>query len=323
MACGSIVDSEAMGNTVNSLLVTGLLAANLVSGADIYRMDLSAYPHNHALTREEAADLFQSPDILSSPASRSFDAGLIRVENDPFGGSGKVLSIQFRGGTSMLGTSKNPSGAQWKVGFGGKNYTDLYMSVQLGVDGKWISPRGMHLPFLSVEPFVAEVSPNPDTWASFLQLAGNNSYVNSVTAPLDRNIADDSIALYYYTLTKAQRYAWLNTANPTQWSSSRLPHNGQATLARNGYITLEQRLKLNSVPSYDNPTGDGAMQAWADGQLAIDKQSAVWRRDASQKMTYAWFLFWTGGGNEPEWFQPQDQKIYVRSFVLSTKPITH
>ena len=115
-----------------------------------------------------------------------------------------------------------------------------------------------------------------------------------------------------------------NTNDPAKWQSYYLPRTGQAKLARNSYVKIESHLKLNSVPSYDNPTADGVMQGWFNGQLAVDRQGFAWRRDASQKMNYAWIFFWTGGGaTDPTWFQPQDQKMYMRSLVISTKPITH
>ena len=314
-----------MNFTKIALLVAGMMITIPILGSDIYRMDLSPYSHDHALTRQEPADLFQSPSIINSPtAGQSFDAGLIRVVNDPFGGAGKVLSIQFRGGVGGIGTADNPSGGQWKIEFGGKAYEDLYMAMELGVDNNWITPKGMHLPFLTATPFAANRKVDPDTWASFFQLYGNNSYVKKISKPVHKHTIDDAFALYYYNFAKAQSRAWFNTINPTEYSNRYLPHNGQVQLARNGYISLEQRLKLNSVPTYDAPEKDGLMQAWANGKPAVDKRNFAWRRDASQTIEHAWMLWWTGGPrHSPEWAQPKDQIIYLNSFVISDKPITH
>ena len=301
-----------------------VVLSRAITGADIdlnvlFDLDVSGFPAGHSITPDEMQSILGRSGTPSGKFARNLNAGLVTVENDPFGGNSKVMAIQFKKGKAGIGDDITPSSFQATFQFAERS--DVYMMMEIGVDGNWITPKGLHMPQILSTPFVASRSPDPSTWAAFFQMYGNNAFVDTVTNGAAKiNTADDSLWMYYYDQSRAQG-AWPYDSVDTSTSNSDLPRTTQVQLVRNGYITLEQRLKLNDVGS-----ANGIFQAWANGKLVLDHQGRTIRTATDPAGINQVALTWWSGGSahdDAQWGGAQDQKMYVRRFTVSTAPLSH
>ncbi len=80
---------------------------------------------------------------------------------------------------------------------------------------------------------------------------------------------------------------------------------------------VEHRVVMNT-PGQAN----GVLQAWIDGQPALDLHDRVWRLDASVHVDALYFSTFFGG-NDPSWGARRDESVDFDDFVVSTHPIGH
>lgn len=78
---------------------------------------------------------------------------------------------------------------------------------------------------------------------------------------------------------------------------------------------VEHRLVMNT-PGQAN----GILQAWIDGQLALDQHDRVWRLDASVHVDALYFSTFFGG-NDPSWGAARDESVDFDDFIVSPQRI--
>jgi hypothetical protein len=78
---------------------------------------------------------------------------------------------------------------------------------------------------------------------------------------------------------------------------------------------VEHRLVMNT-PGQAN----GVLQAWIDGQLALDERDRVWRLDTTVHIDALYFSTFFGG-NDPSWGAARDETVDFDDFVISPHPI--
>jgi hypothetical protein len=66
--------------------------------------------------------------------------------------------------------------------------------------------------------------------------------------------------------------------------------------------------------------GDGVIQGWFDGRLALDKRDALLRLDGAQHADAFYFSTFFGG-NDPSWAATRDETVDFDDFVIATGPI--
>jgi len=308
---GRITDTDGDVKQISIAAWTFTIVSSGSSGV-IYKMDLSAYPAGTILTRTQAAVIFQNPAITNGVGSDAFDAGRIMVETDPFGSNEKVLSVQFIEGVA----GHTDTGGQWKIPLGA-GYDDVYLAIQYGVDNDWICPKGIHLPIITGDVWLASSEPVSGQFASFHQLGGNNTYIDSISTPIVPGLVNNSLWSYIYHQNRVRHDRYANLVDPTVLSRDSIPHP-QPFLINDSYVTYESRMEMNSIGSVD-----GANQAWWAGNLVVD-ELIEWRDIAGQQVTQIIMSFHLGGvKTQPEWFGPQNQKMYIKDVTVSENPISH
>ena len=75
---------------------------------------------------------------------------------------------------------------------------------------------------------------------------------------------------------------------------------------------VEHRIVMNSPGRLD-----GVLQAWLDGNLALDLHDRLWRLDASVHIDAFYFSTFFGG-NDPTWAASRDETIDFDDLVLAT-----
>ena len=78
---------------------------------------------------------------------------------------------------------------------------------------------------------------------------------------------------------------------------------------------VEHRVVMNTPGR-----ADGILQAWIDGQPALDERDRVWRLDASVHVDALYFSTFFGG-NDPSWGPSRDESVDFDDFVVSPRPI--
>lgn len=81
--------------------------------------------------------------------------------------------------------------------------------------------------------------------------------------------------------------------------------------------TVQHRIVMND-PGMPN----GIMQAWFDGQLAVDEQSFLWRAEGYEYEVDALYFSTFFGGGDDSWAPSTDQTIDYDDFVIATGPIS-
>jgi hypothetical protein len=93
-----------------------------------------------------------------------------------------------------------------------------------------------------------------------------------------------------------------------------LPSGAPARFSPGTWHRVEHRVAMNA-PGQAN----GVLQAWIDGQLAIDARDRVWRLDGSVHVDALYFSTFFGG-NDPSWGAARDETVDFDDFVVSTRP---
>ena len=86
---------------------------------------------------------------------------------------------------------------------------------------------------------------------------------------------------------------------------------GPARFHPGAWHRVEHRLVMNT-PGQAN----GVLQAWIDGQLALDQRDRVWRLDGSIHIDALYFSTFFGGNN-PSWGATRDETVDFDNFVVS------
>lgn len=92
--------------------------------------------------------------------------------------------------------------------------------------------------------------------------------------------------------------------------------NTDALFSPNVWHTVEHRIRMNTPGATD-----GIMQAWFDGQLALDEQSFVWRAAGQTWSIDALYFSTFFGGSDNTWAPSADQTIDYDSFVISAASV--
>lgn len=89
-----------------------------------------------------------------------------------------------------------------------------------------------------------------------------------------------------------------------------------ALFVPNVWHTVEHRIRMNT-PGEAN----GIMQAWFDGELALDNQSFIWRNAGHTWSIDTLYFSTFFGGSDETWAPSTDQTIDYDDFMISTAPI--
>jgi hypothetical protein len=92
------------------------------------------------------------------------------------------------------------------------------------------------------------------------------------------------------------------------------PNGAPARFSPGVWHRVEHRVAMNT-PGQAN----GILQAWIDGQLALDEHDRVWRLDAGVHVDALYFSTFFGG-NDPSWGATRDETVDFDDFVVSTRP---
>ena len=94
-----------------------------------------------------------------------------------------------------------------------------------------------------------------------------------------------------------------------------LLQGGPARFQPGVWHRVEHRLVMNT-PGQAN----GVLQAWIDGQLALDQHDRVWRLDGSIGIDALYFSTFFGG-NDPSWGAARDETVDFDDFIVSPQRI--
>ena len=134
------------------------------------------------------------------------------------------------------------------------------------------------------------------------------------------NRGDGSLGVLYYDKDRIGGVDWLNTIDPASEANV-----GTYRIPRGEWITIEQRMRLNTVNQ-----NDGIMQVWINGKLVLDEDTHKWIAnnvgfDNSRQRIDGIFMtsFYGGSASDPLNYAAQTQYHYYDNFIVSSSPITH
>jgi hypothetical protein len=206
--------------------------------------------------------------------------------NDAY--AGRALRVKYPSG----GVGPTAGGVQFIVPIGG-NHQELYCAYRIRFDPKFNFVKGGKIPGLSGGNHPTGCSGIPDANDGF-------------TARMMWREGGLAVQYVYYQ-------------DQAQSCGDDFPWMVGGTRAFKGgeWYSLEHRLVLNT-----DGQANGVIQAWFNGQLALDRKDV--RLRAADGIRIDSFYFSTFfGGNTSDWAPPSDEYVDFDDIVVSTKPITH
>jgi hypothetical protein len=214
-------------------------------------------------------------------------AGRVRIVEGENAFRGKSLQVAYPKGNAGL----RKAGAKWRTMLGGA-FCELYCAYRLRFGEGFDFVRGGKIPGLAGgRGNTAGNKPNGrDGWSARMMWKRDGLVVQYVYHP----------------------------DQPGTWGHN-LPYDlgGQRYFKPGVWHQVEHRIVMNT-PGKKN----GIIQAWFDGELALDAQDLRFRD--GDDLAIDCFLFSTFfGGSGPDWAATRDECITFDEFVISTKPIAH
>ena len=276
-----------MNNAASALLALGLILTGPTESQVLFSHDFNDEPL-HTYTAEDLRTTWRT----SRTGGLKPNAVTIVPDPDPSGSRGNVMRV-FYAGNSYGG--RNNSGSQWKMKIGAHDELYLAYDVYFEHDAEFV--KGGKLPGLQSVGVYSDPGVRPDgtdRWTGSLQWRADGQIVN-----------------YMYHANQSRKYG-----DNVAWNDG---PGGQVYFQRGKWHRLEIRYKMNTPGVLD-----GRVQAWLDGELALDTNKIMYRMPGGEHLDIGTFTFITfyGGGNDS--FAPStDQHIYFDNFVISKQPITH
>jgi hypothetical protein len=214
--------------------------------------------------------------------------GRVSVSSADGAYSGRGLRVHYPAG----GVGPSEGGAQFLVPLAG-NHQELYCAYRIRFESKFDFVKGGKIPGLS--------GGNHPTGCS-----GKPSGSDGFTARMMWREGGAAVQYVYYpdqAEACGDDFAW---------------NVGQTRAFKSGqWYSLEHHVVLN--------TGDqanGVMQAWFDGELALDRKDVRFRSVDSVKVDSFYFSTFFGGSGA-DWAPPADEYVDFDDVVVSERPITH
>jgi hypothetical protein len=262
------------------------------------------------------------------------NAGNTRIIQDPgYTGRGKVLSIRHRAG--QFG-----GGASFKARFapdnqnkkGSSRFDDVYFAYDIYLSSNTVFMPAHKLPGLMTGTLLeASHSGDKVTGIKPEGIVAFNSRVAIYTSASFPAIPVSKGALinYTYDAQRTRSTDFLNTSDPSEDIDNSLGANVDKlyTIPTGRWVTIEQRVKLNSADSNDiynpdNDRKDGLAQVWVDGKLMLSR-THLWRWTDTMKADGFWLYDYYNDRPELSSPPPEDQFTYYDNIRVSTSPITH
>jgi hypothetical protein len=222
------------------------------------------------------------------PWSDGLDEGRATVVEGDNAFAGRALRVRYLAG----GVGPTAGGAQFIVPLAG-NHQELYCAYRIRFEAAFNFVKGGKIPGLS--------GGNHPTGCS-----GVPSGTDGFTARMMWREGGAAVQYVYYP-------------DQAQTCGDDFPWNvgGTRAFKRGVWYSLEHRLLLNTG---DQP--NGTMQAWFDGELALDRKNVRFRSVDSVPIDSFYFSTFFGGSSA-DWAPPEDEYVDFDDIVVSTQPITH
>lgn len=201
---------------------------------------------------------------------------------------GRSLRVRYPAG----GVGPSAGGIQFLVPLGG-NHQELYCAYRIRFEGSFNFVKGGKIPGLS--------GGNHPTGCS-----GVPSGTDGFTARMMWREGGAAVQYVYYP-DQAQM-----CGDDFPWTVG-----GTRAFKHGEWYSLEHHLLLNH-----GDQADGVVEAWFDGELALQRKNVRFRSVDSIPIDSFYFSTFFGGSS-PEWAPPEDEYIDFDDVVVSTKPITH
>ena len=131
----------------------------------------------------------------------------------------------------------------------------------------------------------------------------------------------NQLTCYIYDADRVQYNRWFNVVDPVT-----SPAASTWSFPKGQWVTVELRVKQNTATAQEGVGDgkDGILQAWVDGQLAVDRQNMHWRTVNTMHVDGISFTnFYGGDMNDPANKPSKTQYTYFDKFIVSTSPVTH
>jgi hypothetical protein len=291
----------------NTALTTDSISGNVLH-VDFENRSLGLY-RNADIRRDFNVNLNGYNDSVHGE-----DYGLMIAEDPTGSGRGHVMrSVHYKGTT---GTSTSSGGFRWRADMPPAN--EYYFAYDYYITSDHIFPKHFKMPGLisndllraSHPTGIANTIDGLEGFTAFMQAYSNDAW----------NRGDGSLGVLYYDKDRIGGVDWLNTIDPASEEKA-----GTYRIPRGEWITIEQRMRLNTVNQ-----NDGIMQVWINGKLVLDEDTHKWIANnvgfdnSGQKIDGIFMTsFYGGSSSDPLNYASQTQYHYYDNFIVSTSPITH